>query len=156
MTGAPRELSPGTRFLAWVAGLDQLLLGLAMLVVPSQFDNAHYAVLQPHLFLYGILAAASGIGLLIWQILPLERARFPEASLAFAAIVYGLLAHGFLRAGGWTEAGTNGLLAGALLSRMLATASTTCITRPPRPFDGGQCHPITDAGVQRFVGPRAW
>lgn len=110
-----RELGPRTRFLAWVAGLDQLLLGMTMLVIPSQFDNARYAVLQPHLFLYGILAVASGLGLLTWQILPLDRARFPEASLAFAAIVYGLLAHGFWRAGGWTGAGTNGLLAGALL-----------------------------------------
>jgi len=115
---------PGTRFLAWVAGLDQLLLGLTMIVVPSQFDSSHYSAFQPHLFLYGVLIAASGIGLLAWQVLPLQRTRLPQASLLAGACVFALLAEGYWRIHGLTGASTYGFLSLGLLLCLLHVDAT--------------------------------
>lgn len=110
-----RKFGPGTRYLAWVAGIDLVLLGLTMLVIPSQFENVRYATLEAHLSLYGTLVAVIGIGLLAWQVLPLQRTRFPEASLVAAALAFGLLAAGFVHGHGWSGACTYGVLAVGML-----------------------------------------
>jgi len=96
-------------------GLDLTLLGLTMLVVPSQFDSSRYGAFQSHLPLYGIVLAASGTALLTWQILPLQRTGVPQSSLLAGAAVFALLAAGYWRSNGLTGASTYGLLAVGLL-----------------------------------------
>jgi diguanylate cyclase (GGDEF)-like protein/PAS domain S-box-containing protein len=100
-----------TRFLAWVTGVAQFLIGLAMAVAPAQFGAAAYDAMQPHLTLYGCILCLSGILLIAWQILPLERTRLPEASLLLAALGFGLFVAGFARTHSWTGVATYGVIA---------------------------------------------
>jgi len=101
----------GTRYLAWVAGLIQLLVGLAMVVTPAEFQDAAYDAVESRLAVYGFLLCTSGLALLSWQVLPLERANLPKASLLLGALSSGLLCAGFIRTEVWTGAATFGLFA---------------------------------------------
>jgi diguanylate cyclase (GGDEF)-like protein/PAS domain S-box-containing protein len=107
-------LGESTRFLAWVIGFVQFLLGLAMAVAPAEFSSAAFDTLQPHLTLFGCALCLSGILLIAWQLLPLERTRLPEVSLLLSALSFGLFAAGFARTHAWVGVATFGMIAAGL------------------------------------------
>lgn len=116
MDESTRELGAGARFLAWIAGLDQLLLGLVMLFLPWRFTSARYDALAPHLAVYGTLLTLCGLAVLVSQILPLQRARMPWASRLLSAATFALLAIAFARTQSWSSVLTYGLLGAGLLT----------------------------------------
>jgi diguanylate cyclase (GGDEF)-like protein len=110
-----RPPNQSARFLAWVAGIDQLLLGLAILVTPAQFEAGRYAAFQSHLAVYGALLGCSGLLLLLSQVLPFRRRRFSQLPVLVGAFACILLALGFIQSHNWGSVPTFGVLAAALV-----------------------------------------
>jgi len=116
VAGSGPSFGSGTRYLAWVIGIIALMTGLTMIVAPAQFDAAAYDVLRPSLTIYGMAFVAAGLLLLIWQVIPLERTRLPQASLLLAAFLVAVFALGFLLTHTWSNAGSFSLFALGLVA----------------------------------------
>lgn len=102
-------------FFVWIAGLDQLFLGLGMLLLPWQFGDPHSAALDAHLALYGSIFTLSGLWLVALQLLPTRHARIPQLSRFVGACAFALLALLLGQAHSWTGLVTYSLLGIGLL-----------------------------------------
>jgi diguanylate cyclase (GGDEF)-like protein len=110
-----RSAEGSDRFFILVAGLNQLLMGLALLLVPWWFIQSRYDRLYSVLPAAGALLALSGLALLTWWVAPLERARLPQLTRLLAAVTLGPIVLAFVRTQSWSSAATYAAFAAAFV-----------------------------------------
>ena len=108
-------MGTGTRLLAWMVGLNLLLSGLLMAILPAQFSSPAYDSIRAHLTLIGACFIAAGLLLLFWQLLPLRFVWLPPVSLLTAALCLTVVTQGFARSQSWSGVADYGLQSLTLL-----------------------------------------